>query len=91
MDSEQISKHNLFTPRNQIAAISFFFFVVAVLVYFRLCIVANGYPWWGGGGNSARIQDETSESSAWFFSVFGISVYRGVTWVIGLMSQLKDN
>ena len=35
--------------------------------------------------NSARIQDETTESSAWFFTV-----YSTVTWDLGLTSHLKD-
>ena len=36
-------------------------------------------------GDSARIQDETSENSAWFFNVLG------VTWDLGLTSHPKDN
>ena len=47
--------------------------------YFRLFIVATGCPseWRPQKtvsclGDSARIQDETTESSAWFFNVLGV-------------------
>ena len=39
-------------------------------------------------GDSARIQDETTESSTWFFNVSG---YSTVTWDLGLKSHPKDN
>ena len=45
--------------------------------YFCLFIVATGCPsdprrWLVVTGDSARIQDETTENSAWFFNVLGV-------------------
>ena len=47
--------------------------------YIRLFIVATGCPsqrrprrWLAVTGDSARIQDETTENSAWFFNVLGV-------------------
>ena len=55
-------------------------FSSGLIDYFRLFIVATGCPserrsqktWLVVTGDSARIQDKTTESSDWFFSVLGV-------------------
>ena len=41
-------------------------------------------------GDSARIQEETTESSAWFFSMLGVHLST-VTRDLGLKSHPKDS